>query len=541
MSDMLTPMNWELAPREADDDRPPSSAFAWPTPPYAAYPASEEQRVPLACEIQGINGKLMRGRMIFFVPSEQVVHVQVPPARTTSAAALRPVPQPAPDRTAGARGRAAGQGRRRQGAKAYELLAQRPHSPFQLTWADGEEAQGETIGHVLEDFGLFLFNPLDAADRVQREFIPRSAFRSFEIGSSHRRAADRFAGRDAAAGRARRARAQPAAQPQARRHPADPARADAGGCSRALEQQSRMPMVRIGEALISLGLIDRGQLDDALEQQREDRGVPLGELLVQSGTVSRQDLQTALARKMGYPIVDVTQFPCDVAAIRRIAFALARRHNALPLMLREGRLVVALEDPGQPQIIDELEFAAQMKIVPVLAPVGTVQTTLLAAYERAGVSVSTQMNPRHAGGGRIRDRRHQQAGRVARARGRRAHPPRRGQADRAVGQLAGAPDQQHDRRGLEPGRLGHPRRELSGARQGQDPLSQGRRAAALPRAAAQLPQRPDRAHQDHVRSRHLRAAQAAGRQDQLRQVLAARTGSSCASRRSRPTAGTRTW
>ena len=85
MSDMLTPMNWELAPREADADadRPPSSAFAWPTPPYAAYPASEEQRVPMACEIQGINGKLMRGRMIFFVPSEQVVHVQVPPARTT--------------------------------------------------------------------------------------------------------------------------------------------------------------------------------------------------------------------------------------------------------------------------------------------------------------------------------------------------------------------------------------------------------------------------------------------------------------------------
>ena len=179
-------MNWELAPREADadDDRPPSSAFAWPTPPYAAYPASEEQRVPLACEIQGINGKLMRG------PDDLLRALRAGGARAGAAgahhaaAALRPVPQPAPDRSAGARGAPPAKGDGGKAAKAYELLAQRPHSPFQLTWADGEEAQGETIGHVLEEFGLFLFNPLDAADRVQREFIPRSAFRSFEIGSS---------------------------------------------------------------------------------------------------------------------------------------------------------------------------------------------------------------------------------------------------------------------------------------------------------------------------------------------------------------------
>jgi type II secretory ATPase GspE/PulE/Tfp pilus assembly ATPase PilB-like protein len=392
MSEMLTPMSWELTAREGDaDDKPATSAFAWPTPPYAAYPASEEQRVPLACEIEGINGKLMRGRMIFFVPSEQVVHVQVPPARTTlplrfdQFRSLRLAEPLAPD--------APPAGKRPDiGERAFELLAQRPRSPYQLTYADGAEAQGETIGHVLEEFGLFLFEPLDDADRVRREFIPRAAFKSFEIGSSigellidsHAATQQQIAQAEHEQSRRRDQRlgdillTQQVLTPQA--------------LNVALEQQSRMPMVRIGEALISLGLIDGAQLETALEQQRADRGVPLGELLVQSGTVSRQDLQTALARKMGYPIVDVSQFPCDVAAVRRIAFPLARRHKALPLMLREGRLVVALEDPGQPQVIDELEFAAQMKIVPVLAPVGTVQATLLAAYERAGVSVSMQMN-----------------------------------------------------------------------------------------------------------------------------------------------------
>ena len=57
----------------------------------------------------------------------------------------------------------------------------------------------------------------------------------------------------------------------------------------------------------------------------------------------------------------------------------------------------------------------------------------------------------------------------------------------------------------------------------------------------ELPQRADRAHQDHVRPRHQRAPQAAGRQDQLRASSRRSTSSSCASRRSRPTTASRTW
>jgi type II secretory ATPase GspE/PulE/Tfp pilus assembly ATPase PilB-like protein len=390
MSDMLTPVQWEAPARddEADDKPAAGTAYAWPTPPYAAYPPGEEQRAPIACEIEGVNGKLMRGRMIFFVPAEAVVHVQVPPARVTmplrfdqfrSLRLTEPLRPEAP-RHAG------------DASPQARVLAQRPRTPYQITWTHGEEGQGETIGYVLEEFGLFLFHPLDAADRVQREFIPRAAFKSFEIGSTigellldSQATTPREI--EAAEREQQRLRSRKLGDILLTQHVVTPAALGA-----AIEQQSRMPMVRIGEALISLGLIDRAQLDAALTQQREDRSVPLGELLVRSGAISRQDLQTALARKMGYPIVDVTQFPCDVAAVRRIAFPLARRHKALPLMLREGRLVVALEDPSQPQRIDELEFAAQMKIVPVLAPFGGVDATLVAAYERAGVSTAAQLN-----------------------------------------------------------------------------------------------------------------------------------------------------
>ncbi|MCW7539153.1 ATPase, T2SS/T4P/T4SS family [Aquabacterium sp. A7-Y] len=152
----------------------------------------------------------------------------------------------------------------------------------------------------------------------------------------------------------------------------------------ALEQQSRMPMVRIGEALLSLGLVTQADLDGALEQQKTDRSLPLGELLVQNNLVSRQDLQTALAHKMGYPLVDVLHFPADPDALRKVPVAVASRLGALPLVVRDGRLVVALEDPSRRSALEELEFVSQLKIVPALAQFGVLETAIRVAYEKIG-------------------------------------------------------------------------------------------------------------------------------------------------------------
>jgi type II secretory ATPase GspE/PulE/Tfp pilus assembly ATPase PilB-like protein len=156
----------------------------------------------------------------------------------------------------------------------------------------------------------------------------------------------------------------------------------------AIDQQAKMPMVRIGEALTALGLITTQQLDDALEQQKHDRSVPLGELLVRKGLVSRQDLQTALARKMGYPVVDVAHFPVEPEAVRKLPFAVASRLVTLPLLLRGGRLIVALEDPSRRTVIEELEFVSQLKVVPTLATSSQLMRALPGVYERLGVDTS---------------------------------------------------------------------------------------------------------------------------------------------------------
>ncbi len=388
MADMLSPLEWNLAPEPAAlvatpradlPEKASREAFCWPVPPYASYPAATPQTDPLPCEIVGLNNTRTKGRLTFFVPDEQVVHVQVPPARTTLplrfeqfraivlTTPIKPGTPRADDPHAG-------------------LLAHRAHSSFRVVLSAGGELSGDTMGHVETSAGLFLFPPTAAADgSVTRQFIPRSAFSSFEVGA---RIGELLVAQHSATEQ-QIAQAVDAQQGLRQQKLGDILVAQQIVSPEqlidAIERQSRMPMVRIGEALLSLGLITDAQLQEALAQQKTDRSVPLGELLVRMRVVSREDLQVALARKMGYPLVDIDTFPVEPDALRALPYATALRLAVVPLLVRDGRLIIALDDPVRRRsITEEIEFSAQMKVVPVLAHGQSLETVLYGAYEKIG-------------------------------------------------------------------------------------------------------------------------------------------------------------
>ena len=325
---------------------PPRDGFVWPNPPGVGYPQAVPQEDPLACEILGLNDKRVAGRMTFFVPEEGVAHVQLPQTRTTlplrfdqfrALTLTAPVdPRPGESRPPG-------------------------RSRFRVALTNDTELQGDTVGHVETPFGLFLFPPVDDDGKVLRQFVPRVGFHRFEVGAPAETSPE-----EALLSRVVIAPAQLLA---------------------ALAHQAQMPMVRIGEALTSLGMITAEQLGEALAQQRLDRRTPLGELLVRAGAVTRAQLQIALARKMGYPLVDLDVFPAEAEALRKISYSAAQRLQVMPLMVHDGRLIVALDDPANRRsAVDEVEFIAQMKTRPVLAQCLQLDRTLTAAYEKIGAA-----------------------------------------------------------------------------------------------------------------------------------------------------------
>ena len=377
MTDPSEPLPWPSGDAEAVAG--PASGFLWPNPPYAAYPQPQVQSGAEACEILGLNNSRSQGQMFALDASERLVRINVPPARNSMPlkfAQLRAVkllrPINVPPRAA-------------SDLNALLSLDQRPRTDFRVVFHGGDELKGITIGHQHDKLGVFLFPPLtETDDSVRRIFVPREVLAHFEIGEriGDLLLKDKLVTQDqlaAAAVEQTGLRERRVGDILVQQHIVS-----AEQLLQAIEQQAKMPMVRIGEALMALDLISPKQLEHALVQQRDDRSVPLGELLVRKGVISRPQLQSALARKMGYPTVDVERFAIEPDAVRKLPHAVAKRLEVLPLMLRDGRLIVAMEDPTRREAIDEVEFITQLKVVPTLAKLGTLQFAIPSTFERFG-------------------------------------------------------------------------------------------------------------------------------------------------------------
>ncbi len=320
----------------------------WPLPAGAA-PLAYAEYAPL-CEIVGLNGQRATGRLIQFAAAEKVVHVQ-----------LNQMRRPAELRF--------DQFRMLQLAEPLAVQPGAEFTPFEIVWADASSTTGESLGREETPFGLFLFMPTEGRDAVRRVFVPRESFRG-------------VAWRPTASAQA--AGSAPGEQPL------DAIPGEVTTPEQLLAQlaaQSRMPIVRIGQALTSLGMVTEAQLAEALAEQQLDRSVPLGETLVRMGVVTRADLQIALARKMGYPLVDLNVYPPAADALHKVPHDVARRLNVMPLMLHEGRLIVALDDPANRRAaLDEIEFVSQAKVVGVIGQCRDLAAVLFKAYDKIGAS-----------------------------------------------------------------------------------------------------------------------------------------------------------
>ncbi|HEY4039209.1 MAG TPA: ATPase, T2SS/T4P/T4SS family [Burkholderiaceae bacterium] len=356
-----------------------AKTISWPSPPLASYPASTDLPAPIACVVHSTRGRIARGqlwRLDFLDRTAEVVFATDKPPVTLrfdhflSITLTQPLP-PKPERP-------------RATKESDPLLNLRPRTSYRLLLRDGKELTGQTIGYLEKAVGLFLFPPIDTDDRVLRMFLPKEACTQRELGKpigqvlvdQHSTTTEEV---EQVAALQAKLRSQKLGEILVDRKVVTPEE-----LLKALEVQASMPVMRVGEALIAMGLIQADQLDAVLAIQKIDRSAPLGELLVREKMISREDLNTALARKMGYPIVDLDQFPVESSALQRVPYAISQRLRVLPLMLSDGVLVVGLEDVTRRKALDELEFATQTKVVPALVTQEAIERMLGSAYNRIG-------------------------------------------------------------------------------------------------------------------------------------------------------------
>jgi type IV pilus assembly protein PilB len=139
------------------------------------------------------------------------------------------------------------------------------------------------------------------------------------------------------------------------------------------------PASRLGELLVRQNLVTREQLDEALSYQRNNGG-RLGACLVALGYATESDITAVLSRQYGIPSIDLTFFELDPEIIKILPRDVAIKHQVVPLSRIGSALSVAMADPNNVFVLDELKFMTGMNIEPLVASESQIQLALNRGY-----------------------------------------------------------------------------------------------------------------------------------------------------------------
>jgi twitching motility protein PilT len=141
---------------------------------------------------------------------------------------------------------------------------------------------------------------------------------------------------------------------------------------------------RLGELLVERKVLSREVLEVCLRREAEE-GRPLPAILVSEAVVGEKDLVAAIAAQSGHRFFDLGLTPVAPGLDRVVPVELARRHMAVAVDTDGTDLVVAMANPGDKEVVAELEAGTGWAIQPALAVRNELQRVIDGMYGPAVV------------------------------------------------------------------------------------------------------------------------------------------------------------
>src|SRR5688572_24794628 len=144
----------------------------------------------------------------------------------------------------------------------------------------------------------------------------------------------------------------------------------------------------LGQLLLDKGLVKPEQLDRALEEQRRSNHQKLlGEVLVELRICTEDQITEVLAQAYGVPYARVSPRIADPKVITVLPKEFLDKHQVLPLFLVEGMLTVAVPEPANVFLVEEIERMSGYQVQVVAATVRDIRATLQAYLPNESVFV----------------------------------------------------------------------------------------------------------------------------------------------------------
>lgn len=148
----------------------------------------------------------------------------------------------------------------------------------------------------------------------------------------------------------------------------------------------------LGAILLETTSLTEEQLEQALKFQKE-KGIRLGDALVQLKFLRTEDILKGLSIQLGFPYenkINVDLIPPDL--VTRLPINYAKKNEVVPLRKEDGFIVVAMADPGNYSVIDDLRLMFNAPIKPVIASSYEIMNAINVAYNKTTTSGEEAMS-----------------------------------------------------------------------------------------------------------------------------------------------------
>jgi len=134
---------------------------------------------------------------------------------------------------------------------------------------------------------------------------------------------------------------------------------------------------RLMQALINSKLITQKDIERAESIQMKSGG-SLGSILIREGMVSEKDLMSIMSKELSMPAINLLKYKMDKDCVKIIPESIARQHRAIAICRLADTLIVAMADPLNIFIVDDLKAVTRFNIEPVLST----ETDILDAIDK---------------------------------------------------------------------------------------------------------------------------------------------------------------
>jgi type IV pilus assembly protein PilB len=122
----------------------------------------------------------------------------------------------------------------------------------------------------------------------------------------------------------------------------------------------------LGDVLLKEKVLTADQLRAALDFQKKHE-VPLGSAVVSLGFLTGEEMAQGLSRQLGYPYIDLDQFEVYPDVISLITSETAKKSLVMPIHRIRSFLTLAMVDPTDLDVIEDIRFRTGLSIQPVIA------------------------------------------------------------------------------------------------------------------------------------------------------------------------------